>query len=188
MSGGATLSFVDLLELEPRLRLHTVGLRHNFTSSFDAYNYRPQYWQLRTNNGAVTDACSGPVSDGNACIGPRYYDPLTPEEINQSIETWAQTSVMDYAGESTQDWVGLGIYDYAAVRAFYADAVDVRNDDLRALPAHVAAGDPVEFPIDLFHHLVHADGLRHRGEYTYAGFRLPGAGFLAIYRATTATS
>jgi hypothetical protein len=112
---------------------HTVGLRHNFTSSFDAYNYRPQYWQLRTNNGTVTEPCTEPVADGNSCIGPRYYDPLTPEEINQSVETWAQTSVMDYAGESTQDWVGLGIYDYAAVRAFYADAVDVRNDDLRAV-------------------------------------------------------
>ena len=33
---------------------HTVGLRHNFTSSFDKFNYRPQYWQLRTHNGEVT--------------------------------------------------------------------------------------------------------------------------------------
>ena len=29
---------------------HSIGLRHNFVSSSDAMNYRPQYWQLRTEN------------------------------------------------------------------------------------------------------------------------------------------
>lgn len=33
---GTTLSFVDLLELEPRLRLHTVGLRQCLTFAFSA--------------------------------------------------------------------------------------------------------------------------------------------------------
>ena len=30
---------------------HSLGLRHNFASSWDAPNYNPQYWQLRTNEG-----------------------------------------------------------------------------------------------------------------------------------------
>ena len=34
-------------------RWDSVGLRHNFVSSSDALNYRPQYWQLRTKNGTV---------------------------------------------------------------------------------------------------------------------------------------
>ena len=32
---------------------HSVGMRHNFVSSSDAFNYRPQYWQLRTQNGTL---------------------------------------------------------------------------------------------------------------------------------------
>ena len=31
---------------------HSMGLRHNFTGSFDALNYRTEYWQIRTRNGA----------------------------------------------------------------------------------------------------------------------------------------
>jgi hypothetical protein len=113
---------------------HTIGERHNFTSSFDKFNYRPQYWQLRakvsSSGQGVTTECKGPDTDptGQDCVGPRYYDPLTPEEVDNSIYTWAQTTVMDYSGELTHDWLGLGIYDYAAARMFYGDIVDVRKD------------------------------------------------------------
>ena len=41
---------------------------------------------------------------------------------------WSQTSIMDYAGDMTQDTIGIGVYDYSAARAFYGDVVDVRND------------------------------------------------------------
>ncbi len=37
---------------------HSIGLRHNFVSSSDAFNYRPQYWQLRTDNGTNTRTCT----------------------------------------------------------------------------------------------------------------------------------
>ncbi len=107
---------------------HTVGLRHNFTGSYDKFNYRPQYWQLRTRGGTVTEPCNGPVADGADCLGPRYYDPLTPEESDNAIWMWQHTTVMDYPGDLTQDMLGLGVYDYAAMRFFYADVIDVRND------------------------------------------------------------
>ena len=113
---------------------HTIGERHNFTSSFDKFNYRPQYWQLRTkvssSGQGVTTECSDSDTDatGEGCVGPRYYDPLTQPEIDNSLYTWAQTTVMDYSGELTHDWLGLGIYDYAAARMFYGDVVDVRRD------------------------------------------------------------
>jgi len=80
-------------------------------------NYRPQYWQLRTRGGTVTDTCTGPVADGSTCIGPRYYDPLDQDELDQMIWMWSQTTVMDYAGDTTQDTLGLGVYDYSAARA-----------------------------------------------------------------------
>jgi hypothetical protein len=107
---------------------HTVGLRHNFTGSADKFNYRPQYWQLRTSGGTVHTRCTEPVADGAACVGPRYFDPETPEEIDQSLHTWAFTSVMDYAGDYTQDWMGLGVYDLAASRMVYGDLVEVLDD------------------------------------------------------------
>jgi hypothetical protein len=105
---------------------HTIGMRHNFASSWDKFNYRPQYWQLRTRGGTSTNPCTGPVADGSTCLGPRYYDPLDQDEIDQMIWMWQQTTVMDYAGDVTQDTLGLGVYDYSAARAFYADVVDVR--------------------------------------------------------------
>src|SRR5262249_44231833 len=100
---------------------HTIGERHNFTSSWDKFNYRPQYWQLRTRGNTVNTPCTGPVADGSQCVGPRYFDPLDQDEIDQMIWMWSQTSVMDYPGDITQDTLGLGVYDYSAARAFYAD-------------------------------------------------------------------
>jgi hypothetical protein len=114
---------------------HTVGMMHNFASSWDKFNYRPQYWQLRTKGGTVNTQCTGPVDDGSTCIGPRYFDPLDKDEAEQMIWMWSQTSVMDYAGDMTQDTLGLGVYDYATARSFYADVVDVRADGVTVADA-----------------------------------------------------
>ena len=107
---------------------HSVGLRHNFVSSADAWGYRPQYWQLRTKNGTVTTECTDLVQDGASCVGPRYFDPMTDEESSQLEWMWMQSSIMDYAGESTQDLVGIGAYDFAAARMFYGNTISVHAD------------------------------------------------------------
>ncbi len=110
---------------------HSIGLRHNFVSSSDAFNYRPQYWALRTSAGTVTTPCTTlgtGTTPGANCVGPRYYDPVTDEESNNLIEMWMQSSTMDYAGETTQDQLGLGAYDFAAARMFYGDVVSVFAD------------------------------------------------------------
>src|SRR5262249_25965860 len=108
---------------------HAMGLRHNFAASFDSLNYRPQYWQLRTHNGTVTKECPAGTSDGSGCIGPRYKDPLTQEEIDGNIGRWAMTSVMDYPGDQNHDQELQGKYDKAAVRAGYGNVVDVWAGD-----------------------------------------------------------
>lgn len=108
---------------------HSVGLRHNFVSSSDAFGYRPQYWQLRTKNGKVTEACDSITNDGASCVGPRYYDPVTQEENSQLIWMFMHSTVMDYAGELTQDMLGLGAYDFAATRMFYGESVAVFADE-----------------------------------------------------------
>lgn len=104
---------------------HSVGLRHNFVSSSAPLFYRPQYWQLRTQNGAVTTQCSEAVEDGSSCVGPRYWDPVTEDERSQLINMWMQSTVMDYPGDMSQDMLGLGITDFAAARFFYGDTVSV---------------------------------------------------------------
>ncbi len=106
---------------------HSIGLRHNFVSSSDAWDYRPQYWQLRTQNGAVTTECADLAADGASCVGPRYFDPVTNDERDNLIWMWMQSTVMDYAGEMTQDMIGLGIYDFAATRMLHGDTVAVAD-------------------------------------------------------------
>ncbi|OIP32440.1 MAG: hypothetical protein AUK47_20535 [Deltaproteobacteria bacterium CG2_30_63_29] len=104
---------------------HSIGLRHNFVSSSDPLVYRPQYWQLRTQNGTEKTACSELVADGASCVGPRYFDPVTPNEADNLIWMFMQSSIMDYAGEITQDMLGPGVWDFAGARMFYGDVVPV---------------------------------------------------------------
>jgi len=107
---------------------HSIGLRHNFVSSSDAFGYRPQYWQLRTENGTATKPCTD-LDPTGACVGPRYFDPVTDNERANLITMFMQSTVMDYAGETTQDFMGLGAYDFHAARLFYGDAIAVHADD-----------------------------------------------------------
>jgi hypothetical protein len=107
---------------------HSLGLAHVFTSSADALNYRPQYWQLRTRDGAENALCTDAVADGASCVGPRWLDPVTPEEENGLIHRWMHTSVMEYPGELTQDTLDISAYDRAAIRFAYGDVTEVWDD------------------------------------------------------------
>jgi len=107
---------------------HSIGMRHNFVSSADAWGYRPQYWQLRTKNGTVSNVCDDLSSDGEGCVGPRYFDPVTPNEKDNFIWAFMQSTVMDYPGEGTQELRGLAVYDFAAARFFYGDVISVQAD------------------------------------------------------------
>jgi len=107
---------------------HSVGMRHNFVGSSDAWQFRPQYWQLRTKNGTVTTPCNDLVADGETCVGPRWFDPVTAEERDNMIWMWQHSSVMEYAGDITQDMMGLGVFDFAAVRMYYGETTSVAQD------------------------------------------------------------
>lgn len=129
---------------------HSIGLRHNFVGSFDSFNFRPQYWQLRTRNGELTAECADGATDGSSCVGPRWNDPMTPEEDEGLLWMWQHTTVMDYAGDISQDTLGLGNYDRAAARFFYGDALSVWNTPEQSCASRNPDGtcsDPVAFAL-----------------------------------------
>ncbi len=95
---------------------HTLGLRHNFSGSFDALNYMPTYWTLR--------------DDGN--MAPRLWDPESTAETAGRIREYQYSTVMDYGENfvSTDAW-HIGHYDRAAIKMGYGDLVEVFTDAAR---------------------------------------------------------
>ena len=103
---------------------HTLGLRHNFSGSFDALNYQPTFWDLRSHS-----------EDGT--MAPRLWDPESPSEIAGRIREYQYSTVMDY-GENfvSTDAQRIGHYDRAAIKMGYGDLVEVFTD--AAMPDDVA--------------------------------------------------
>ena len=104
---------------------HSVGLRHNFVSSADAWNYRPQYWQLRTEDGNGTGPAEAPPR-GRAS-GPRSFGPRQ----RQQRETSSGCGCIVVHGlrrRVLQDFLGSGAWDFAAARMFYARPSPVIDD------------------------------------------------------------
>lgn len=89
---------------------HTLGLRHNFSASMDALNYRPEFWEQYWNRD---------VTEG---------DP------NRGLE-YKYASLMDYGfGVSLEGLHGIGSYDAAAVRFMYGELVDIWDTNQVAVP------------------------------------------------------
>ncbi|MFN3202250.1 MAG: zinc-dependent metalloprotease [Bradymonadia bacterium] len=84
---------------------HTVGLTHNFASSFDSLNYQDEYWQIRQN-----------------------VDPA--EWKNERLPEYQYGSIMDYGGRFHSDTKGLGKYDYAAVKFGYFRQVEAWDENV----------------------------------------------------------
>ena len=121
---------------------HSLGLLHNFASSWDAQNFHPQYWQLRTHEGTSTESCDGNPRTGDTvsaandhCMGPRYLDPATDDEQGMGdesrpgIDYFGQTSVMEYPEERFGETVGLGQYDAHAMKALYGRVLETFDDE-----------------------------------------------------------
>jgi hypothetical protein len=114
---------------------HSMGLRHNFAGSYDALNYHTEYWQVRTRNGqehycGYPNALDSktPHTNGADCVGPRWVDPVTDQEVNDLVWKWGSSTVMDYPGDPTQDTNDIGPYDKAAMRFGYGNVVDVEKN------------------------------------------------------------
>ncbi len=112
---------------------HTMSMRHNFQGSWDSINFHPNYWKLRTRNGTADKACGTAArgaADPDNCMGPRYVDPESPDELGMGadahpgIEEYAYSSIMDYGYDFNTDLHGLGSYDKAMMKFVYGNAVE----------------------------------------------------------------
>jgi hypothetical protein len=138
---------------------HTMSMRHNFQGSWDSVNYHPNYWKLRTKDGAAQNECAQPRGDQSPdnCMGPRYLDPETPDEAgvtgaHPGIEEYAYSSIMDYGYDFNTDLVGLGSYDKAMMKFVYGNAVETfvkgsavgeRMASLNAIPGQTTPRGPL---------------------------------------------
>lgn len=117
---------------------HSLGLLHEFASSYDSPNYNPQYWQLRTDEGRATASCEGAPRTGasDTCMGPRYLDPETDDELgfgNESrpgINYFANTSTMEYQSERFFENAGMGQYDLFAIGALYGRVLETFDPEV----------------------------------------------------------
>lgn len=135
---------------------HSLGMLHQFASSFDSANYNPQYWQLRTQEGAATASCNGSPRSGDtydhtkdSCMGPRYLDPETDDELGRAAESrpgiqyFGHTSTMEYQNERFFETVGLGQYDLLAMNALYGRVLQTFDPDRRTLGDAMTPGSGV---------------------------------------------
>ncbi len=162
---------------------HALGMMHEFSSSWDAMNYNPQYWQLRTNEGKATASCQGKprdVTKDDSCLGPRYLDPETVDEQGYGdeprpdINYFANTSTMEYQSERFSETSGLGTWDYAMALGVYGrvletyDPAVVHRDDAAApidqksLATRMWSQLPDQ---DLVYGVVHADDPSKESQY-----------------------
>lgn len=116
---------------------HSLGMLHQFASSWDSPNYQPQYWQLRTNEGAALKSCNGQPrtpGDNDSCMGPRYLDPETTDEqglgseSRPNVQYFGNTSTMEYQLERFGETAGLGTYDLHTMKALYGRVLETLDD------------------------------------------------------------
>jgi hypothetical protein len=126
---------------------HSLGMRHQFASSWDTVNYQPQYWQLRTHDGstAASKSCKGKARcapgdtkciENDTCLGPRYFDPPTADEMGEAdesrpaIEYFAGTSTMEYQSERFSETAGLGTWDQHMTQAVYGRVLETYHPEI----------------------------------------------------------
>ena len=98
---------------------HTVGLRHNFSSSMDPVNYRPEFWWLEGDEGQIIQY---------------WNNPPTEENRHQGNEL-KYASIMDYGFDIPLEGLhGIGTYDAAAIRFQYGQISEVWDNTKVSIP------------------------------------------------------
>ena len=112
---------------------HTIGLRHNFSGSYDSLNYNNRYWDLRSENLTLRD----PINDEMAMGDMFEQGALTLTQSQGRIREFEYSSIMDYGNKFNSDIRGLGKYDHAAVLFGYTKHVEVFKNTRDTLAAEL---------------------------------------------------
>ncbi len=124
---------------------HTLGLRHNFSASMDALNYHDGFWKIKrdildgtlnavpqaqaTDSDKVVIEPNGAVHISDPQLAAKYSD--NPDVKYVSTAEMRLGSIMDYTGDMTGRFAGLGKYDKAAVMFVYGRHVQEWADDVK---------------------------------------------------------
>lgn len=105
---------------------HTVGLRHNFNASTDVMNYHDEYWDIQR---AIADEKIRPEDRWSVQgeLAKEISGDDTLEYLNEA--EFRLASVMDYTGDLTGRFGGLGKYDQAAINFAYAEMIEQFKPD-----------------------------------------------------------
>lgn len=113
---------------------HTIGLRHNFNSSMDALNYHNEYWEIQKAilEGTITEeeASSIPIDKVEGFLTNKNIEDDDIRYLNEA--EFRLGSVMDYTGDMTGRFAGLGKYDHAAINFVYARQVQTWKPEVAA--------------------------------------------------------
>ncbi len=92
---------------------HSMGLRHQFTSSLRRAQLPPAVLAAAHAKWHADQACTAAHHRRLHLHRSALVRPHHPSRARRLIWRWQQTSVMDYAGDLTQDTLGIGAYDRA---------------------------------------------------------------------------
>lgn len=95
---------------------HTLGLRHNFEASSDALNFPRPYWNLRV------------AKSGEEYVPVGLWGE-TEQQVASGLREYQYSSVMDYYAKFNMPWLGIGLYDIAAIKYAYGRTVEVFNSN-----------------------------------------------------------
>ncbi len=142
------LYYQELLEPIYELTLiheigHLMSMNHDFSGSFDSPNFHPEYWILRAHGKEANMAACKPegrtAESTDNCAGQRWLDPITDEELGivkgkeyDSIDSFANASVMDYKPDDRFGAVRLGNYDKMAAGFIYGRVLEVIDEKFGA--------------------------------------------------------
>ena len=104
---------------------HAVGLRHNFQSSMDPLNYKPEFWWT----------CEGGGTDCDASTAIQHWSSPPTEQNKTRGNEFKYASVMDYGFSlPLSGFHGIGTYDEAAVRFQYGQIQEVWDNRQVSVP------------------------------------------------------
>ena len=112
---------------------HTIGLRHNFSGSYDAMNFHDDFWRVRKEGlkDAWTNIHNANGLTLNQLLQVRNISQNEAEGVGAEdgqrggITEYQYSSIMDYGAAFNSDVHGIGKYDEAAILFGYAGKVEV---------------------------------------------------------------